>query len=130
MMFGPTLITKKNWDPATSASTYSYNLILDGTQRNLVLDTTTGTPSFTDINTGFYPQLIDDFNVFIQGLKLFSGQTQVSGSCTSVSLTGNCTTFQVTGTCSSTGTGITINSITDNFITLPSFLLTYQFDFL
>lgn len=119
---------KKNWDPATSASTYSYNLTLDGTQRNLVLDTTTGTPPFTDINTGFYPQLIDDFNVFIQGLKLFSGQTQVSGSCTSVSLTGTCDTFQVTGTCSSTGTGITINSITNNFITLPSFIYVPQFN--
>ena len=110
---------KENWDPINSATTLNYNLTIDGTPKNLVLDTTTGTPPFTDINTGFYPQLIDDFNVFIQGLKLFSGQTQVSGSCVVNEITGTCNTFKVTGTCSTTGTGITINSITDNYITLP-----------
>lgn len=109
----------ENWDPATSAATYSYNLTIDGTPRNLVLDTTTPSPQFTDINTGFYPQLMDDFNVFIQGRKLFSGQTQVSGTCVVESITGQCNTIQVTGTCSTNGTGITINSITKNFITAP-----------
>lgn len=109
----------ENWDPATSAATYSYNLTIDGTPRNLVLDTTTPSPQFTDINTGFYPQLMDDFNVFIQGRKLFSGQTQVSGTCVIETSTGTCETLQVTGTCSTNGTGITINSITDNLITLP-----------
>jgi len=110
---------KKNWDPANSATTYTYNLTIDGTPRNLVLDNTTGTPPLTDINTGFYPQLIDDFNVFLQGLKLFSGQTQVSGSCVSQNITGTCETFQVTGTCSTNGTGITINSISKNYIKVP-----------
>jgi len=109
----------ENWDPATSAATYNYNLVVDGTQKNLVLDTTTGSPSFTDINTGFYPQLMDDFNVFIQGLKLFSGQTQVSGTCIVQTITGASNVIQVTGTCSTNGTGITINSISNNFITLP-----------
>ena len=109
----------ENWDPATSAATYSYNLTIDGTPRNLVLDTTTPSPQFTDINTGFYPQLLDDYNVFIQGRKLFSGQTQVSGTCIVQTITGSCNTIQVTGTCSTNGTGITINSITNNFITIP-----------
>ena len=109
----------ENWDPSTSATTYSYNLTIDGIARNLVLDTTTSSPQFTDINTGFYPKLIDDFNVFIQGKKLFSEQTQVSGTCVVETSTGTCETLQVTGTCSTTGTGITINSITDNLITLP-----------
>lgn len=109
----------ENWDPATSASTLSYNLVVDGTLRNMVLDTTTGTPPFTDINTGFYPQLMDDFNVFIQGKKLFSGQTQVEGTGQTITITGTCTTFQVTGTCSTNGTGITINSISENLISLP-----------
>jgi len=109
-----------NWDPVNSASTLNYNLIIDGTPRNLILDgTTTGNNPFTDINTGFYPQLMDDYNVFIQGLKLFSGQTQVSGTCVVQSITGSCNTIQVTGTCSTNGTGITINTITNNFITTP-----------
>ena len=83
------------------------------------MDTTTGSPTFTDINTGFYPQLMDDFNVFIQGLKLFSGQTQVSGTCIVQTITGASNVIQVTGTCSTNGIGITINSISNNFITLP-----------
>ena len=119
---------KKNWDPASSASTYTYNLVIDGTQRNLVLDNTTGTPPFTDINTGFYPQLIDDYNVFIQGLKLFSGQTQNGGSCFGLNITGSCTTFEVTGTCSSNGTGITVNTITNDLIQTPHLIFIPQFN--
>lgn len=107
----------ENWDPINSASTLNYQLTVDGVQRDLVLDSTVS--GFTNINTGFYPQLMDDYNVFIQGLKLFSGQTQVTGSCVVQTITGTCNTIQVTGTCSTTGTGITINSITNNFITLP-----------
>lgn len=110
---------KENWDPVNSATTLNYNLIIDGTQRDLVLDTTTGTPPFTNINTGFYPQLVDDFSVFIQGLKIFSGQTQVTGNLVSQNITGTCETFQVTGTCSTNGTGITINSISKNYIKVP-----------
>ena len=119
---------KKNWDPATSASTYSYNLVIDGTPRDLVLDNTSGTPPFTDINTGFYPQLIDDYNVFIQGLKLFSGQTQNGGTCFGLNISGSSTTFEVTGTCSSTGTGITINTITNNIIVTPHQIFIPQFN--
>jgi hypothetical protein len=33
----------------------------------------------TIINTGFYPQVIDDFNTFFQGTRLFSGTTQLIG---------------------------------------------------
>ena len=109
----------ENWDPATSAATYSYNLTIDGTPRTLVLDATSPAPEFTDINTGFYPQLVDDWNVFIQGLKIFSGQSQVNGTLVVESISGSCNTIQVTGTCSTNGTGITINSITNNYITTP-----------
>jgi len=106
----------ENWDPANSAATKNYNLVIDGTPRNLVLDTTTGTQPFTNITTGFYPQVLDDFNVFLQGLKLFSGQTQVSGSCTVQAVSGDCNTFVVSGKCSPNGSTITINSITKNYI--------------
>jgi hypothetical protein len=116
----------ENWDPANSAATKNYNLVIDGTPRNLVLDTTTGTQPFTDINTGFYPQLVDDFNVFLQGLKLFSGKTQTGGLCEIKEVTGNTTVFEVTGVCSGNGSTVIINSITNNLlqvgttITIPS----------
>jgi len=116
----------ENWDPANSAATKNYNLVIDGIPRSLVLDTTTGTQPFTDINTGFYPQLVDDFNVFLQGLKLFSGKTQTGGSCTVQEVTGNTTVFEVTGVCSGNGSTVIINSITNNLlqvgttITIPS----------
>jgi len=119
---------KENWDPATSANTYTYNLVIDGIQRDLVLDNTSGTPPFTEINTGFYPQLIDDYNVFIQGLKLFSGQTQNSGSCFGLNISGSCNTIEVTGTCSSNGTGITINTISNNYINTPDTIFIPQFN--
>jgi len=117
----------ESWDPANSAATKNYNLVIDGTPRNLVLDTTTTGPQpFTDINTGFYPQLVDDFNVFLQGLKLFSGSSQVGGNCTIQQVTGNTTVFEVTGNCSGNGSTVIVNSITNNLIqvgttiTIPS----------
>jgi hypothetical protein len=106
----------ENWDPVNSAATKSFNLLIDGTQRDIVLENTTGNQPFTDINTGFYPQLTDDFNVFLQGLKLFSGQTQVTGKCVITPISGDCTTFDVSGTCSMSGTVLTVNTINYNFI--------------
>jgi hypothetical protein len=110
----------ENWDPATSSTTKNYDLVIDGTPRNLVLDTTTGTQPFTDINTGFYPQLVDDFNVFLQGLKLFSGSSQTGGNCTIQNISGNSTVFEVTGTCSPNSSTIIVNSITNNLIQVGS----------
>jgi hypothetical protein len=107
----------ENWDPVNSAATKSFNLLIDGTQRDIVLEnTTTGNQPFTDINTGFYPQLTDDFNVFLQGLKLFSGQTQVTGKCEVTPISGDCVTFDVTGTCSLNGNVLTVTSISNNLI--------------
>lgn len=71
-----------NYDPVNSATTKTYNLNIDGTQRNIVLSQNFGTGVYTTyVNTGFYPKLIDDMNVFLQGLKLFSGSTQLNGTC-------------------------------------------------
>ena len=121
----------ENWDPVNSAATKSFNLLIDGTQRDIVLEnTTTGSQPFTDINTGFYPQLTDDFNVFLQGLKLFSGQTQVTGKCEVTPISGDCTIFTVSGTCSLNGNVLTVTSISDNLIkpslpiVIPSLTLT------
>lgn len=106
----------ENWDPGFSSSTKTYNLNIDGNQKNLVLQQTTGNQPFTDMTTGFYPQTLDDFNVFLQGLKLFSGKTQVSGIAKTQSITGNCDVFTVTGTCSSSGNVLSVSSITKNLI--------------
>jgi hypothetical protein len=71
-----------NYDPVNSATTKTYTLNIDGTQRNITLTQNLGTGSYTTyMNTGFYPKLIDDMNVFFQGLKLFSGSTQLNGTC-------------------------------------------------
>lgn len=71
-----------NYDPVNSATTKTYTLNIDGSQRNITLSQNYGTGSYTTyMNTGFYPKLIDDMNVFYQGLKLFSGSTQLNGTC-------------------------------------------------
>ena len=66
-----------NFDPVTSANTRNYGLIINGAPIDIVLqkDTTIGTEISTLINTGFYPKLINDFNVFCQGYEVFSGYT-------------------------------------------------------
>ena len=66
-----------NFDPITSANTRNYGLIINGAPIDIVLqkDTTIGAEVSTLINTGFYPKLINDFNVFCQGYEIFSGYT-------------------------------------------------------
>jgi hypothetical protein len=66
-----------NFDPITSANTRNYGLIINGVPIDIVLqkDTTIGAEVSTLINTGFYPKLINDFNVFCQGYEIFSGYT-------------------------------------------------------
>ena len=82
-----------NYDPVTSASTKVYSLNIEGFQNNIVLeDTVSATPSLitynsTTMNTGFFPKLYDDMNVFLQGLQLFSGVTQLNGTCSIVGTT-------------------------------------------
>ena len=61
-----------NFDPVTSANTRNYGLIINGAPIDIVLqkDTTIGTEISTLINVGFYPKLINDFNVFYQGYNI------------------------------------------------------------
>ena len=73
----------KNFDPVTNDKTKTYNLILPGQTgtTSIVLEqfttasTTNGVSSVTTINTGFYPKLINDFNIFYQGFTIFTGYT-------------------------------------------------------
>ena len=66
---------------------------IEGLQNNIVLENTvSATPNLvaynsTTMNTGFFPKLYDDMNVFLQGLQLFSGATQLNGTCSIVGTT-------------------------------------------
>jgi len=66
-----------NFDPITSATTKDYSLTVDGGSIDIILEknSTFGADTSTLINTGFYPKLINDFNVFYQGFEPFSGYT-------------------------------------------------------
>ena len=66
-----------NYDPITSAKTKNYNITINNRSIDFYLEknTTIGTDSTTLMNVGFYPKLINDFNVFYQGYELFSTYT-------------------------------------------------------
>jgi hypothetical protein len=80
-----------NFDPTTSAKTRNYGLIINGAPIDIVLqkDTTIGTELSTLINTGFYPKLINDFNLFYQGYNVIDPYLSVFGtaSITNTTLT-------------------------------------------
>jgi len=68
-----------NFDPVTSATTKDYTITVDGGVIDIILqkNSTFGTDTSTLINTGFYPKLINDMNVFYQGFEVFSGYTNL-----------------------------------------------------
>lgn len=71
---------KGNFDPVASAATKNYTLTVDGGVVDIILEknTTFGTDTSTVINTGFYPKVINDFNLFYQGFEVFSGYTNTN----------------------------------------------------
>ena len=66
-----------NFDPTTNDTTKDYALTLSGGNVDIILEknSTLGGQQYTTINTGFYPKLINDFNVFYQGYQVFNGYT-------------------------------------------------------
>jgi hypothetical protein len=72
-----------NFDPVTNNKNRTYNVIIPGQtgttsivlEQYLTASTTNGVSYNTTINTGFYPKLINDFNIFYQGFTVFSGYT-------------------------------------------------------
>ena len=68
---------KKNFDPITNASSKVYNLTIKNSAQTVTLQNTTivGTDTNTEMNLGFYPKLINDFNIFYKGIDLFSAYT-------------------------------------------------------
>lgn len=81
----------RNFDPITNDPTRNYGLIINGSNVDIVLekDTIIGVETSTLINTGFYPKLINDFNVFYQGYQIYSTFTDTdiqNGFASGVSL--------------------------------------------
>ena len=74
-----------NYDPVTSAATKNYSLVINGANVDIVLEdinilgTGTGATTSTIINVGFYPKLVNDFNVFYQGYEIIKSNTQING---------------------------------------------------
>ena len=68
-----------NFDPVNNNPATTYSVITNNSSYDISLqqNTTIGPNLFTTINTGFYPKLINDFNVFYQGFNLFSGYTSL-----------------------------------------------------
>lgn len=72
-----------NYDPVNGDKKKKYNFTIPGqtSATTIVLEdfttatTQNGISRTTTINTGFYPKLINDFNIFYQGYQLFTGYT-------------------------------------------------------
>jgi hypothetical protein len=61
-----------NYDPITNDPTKIYSLDINGSAVDIILEKNTviGSETSTVINVGFYPKLINDFNVFYQGFNI------------------------------------------------------------
>jgi hypothetical protein len=72
-----------NYDPATSAATKTYSLTYKGANIDIILEdiNVLGSQTSAIINTGFYPKVINDFNVFLQGFEIIQSNTQINGAC-------------------------------------------------
>jgi hypothetical protein len=74
---------KNNFDPVSGDTNRKYIVTIPGqlSATTIVLEdkftaqTQNGVSTTTVINTGFYPKLINDFNIFYQGYNLFTGYT-------------------------------------------------------
>lgn len=60
-----------NYSPVLSSTTQVYEFVYQGQKENIVLQNETS--DIITINTGFYPQLMNDFNVFYTGYELYTG---------------------------------------------------------
>jgi len=71
-----------NYDPSTQSPTTTYQVIVDGQNYDIVLDKNTQIilANLNQITTGFYPKLINDFNVFFQGKSIFKQTGTITGT--------------------------------------------------
>ena len=63
---------KENFDPITSAETKTYEFTFDGVKQITLQEQTT---TNIKIQTGFFPKVINDFNVFYKGYDLYVDYT-------------------------------------------------------
>ena len=92
----------ENFDPVSNSPLRNYGLIINGANIDIVLekDTIIGLETSTLINTGFYPKVINDFNVFYQGYLIYSG-------------------FTDTDIQNGFGSGVTLNYVAESIINEP-----------
>ena len=71
-----------SFDPVTSVENKTYYLTINGSNIDITLqqNTPVGTEISTLINTGFYPKLINDFNLFYQGYYPINPYLSISGT--------------------------------------------------
>ena len=62
-----------NYDPISGTTTKPYTFKYGGVDRTVVLQNETTTDA--NMQVGFYPKLINDFNIFYNGYNLYSGYT-------------------------------------------------------
>jgi len=60
-----------NYSPVLSSTTQTYDFVYQGQKESIVLQQESN--DIITINTGFYPQLMNDFNVFFNGYELYTG---------------------------------------------------------
>jgi len=72
----------QNYDPGFSSTTTTYQVNVDGQNYDIVLDkdTNISLSTLNQINTGFYPKLINDFNFFFQGQNVFKQSSSIVGT--------------------------------------------------
>jgi len=69
--------TTKNFDPVTLDPNKVYNLTVSGSPQLITVQKVNGIGGNTlsEINVGFYPKVVNDFNLFCRGYDLFTGYT-------------------------------------------------------
>ena len=67
----------KNFDPITEDFSKVYNLTINNSAQAISLKNSTivGTNTNTEMNLGFYPSILNNFNIFYRGVELFSAYT-------------------------------------------------------
>ena len=112
---------KTNYDPITSATTKTYEFEFDGAKKITLQNTSD--PTIQKIQTGFYPKVINDFNVFYNGYDLY---VNYDNQEIQASINGGVKVFNFPDSNvipSSSNVGVTTGSITSSTIQTWSVIL-------
>lgn len=104
----------ENYDPSTSAATKTYVFTGNGatqeTRITLQFDSTINDYSTTEMDIGFYPKLINDFSVFLNGYNIFPTSASGTGIFSSSTIGFNSDDIQ-----NGISSGLTVNRTSYNF---------------